>query len=617
MKFFKYLPFALAIAAMVGCSDDNFVEVPDNGILEDGGYVNVVLHLPSVSGKTRLTESFNDGLASEYIVTNGTLVLFDDAKNIIVAQSYTDTELGFSLNGTATDNITSSSTKIMIPGNAKTPKYILALLNINGEMSSRITAVTASTPSITKYDDLKTVIDETSAISIKGHFMSNSSFDNTNAASVYKEGTSGLQELQMIDPKLIALSQTAVLSAVTNVYVERASVKVDLAFGLGNQGNNTNSTYPSSVTALPFNITFSTGDVLTITGWTLTVTNNSYYPIKNLMPTTGTTWSDWLKTDDYFMGNDINGSSNYRSYWAADPDYATGPTSTTSITGYYDNFTYATLPQADNNIANPLYCLENTFTAARQEQNQTTSVLIAGKFAVSGAAIGDDDVYTMSGSIFSGTQFIEELVKKLDMLGYKAGTNALSTNNFELVPTDYIYKHLVKYVSTASDNLVNGSGTIIDLGVTGYDEAVNNIEEMDKILNSFGTRSVAYYKGGLCYYTIPIRHFDNNEVPLYDSSTADGYAIPSTGKIGGVNKEHQEGRYGVVRNHWYSVNVSSIKSIGRPAPPTDEPINPDPSFPDPLDPVPGTPTPDDVENRFIEAQIHVLPWARRSQDADI
>ena len=55
MKFFKYLPFALAIAAMVGCSDDNFVEVPDNGgIMEDGGSVTVSINLPTISG-SRLT----------------------------------------------------------------------------------------------------------------------------------------------------------------------------------------------------------------------------------------------------------------------------------------------------------------------------------------------------------------------------------------------------------------------------------------------------------------------------------------------------------------------------------------------------------------------------------
>ena len=66
------------------------------------------------------------------------------------------------------------------------------------------------------------------------------------------------------------------------------------------------------------------------------------------------------------------------------------------------------------------------------------------------------------------------------------------------------------------------------------------------------------------------------------------------------------------------MNVNSIKQIGRPAPVDPAtPINPAPNFPDPTDPIPADPTPDDVENMYIDAQINILPWARRSQDADL
>ena len=116
-----------------------------------------------------------------------------------------------------------------------------------------------------------------------------------------------------------------------------------------------------------------------------------------------------------------------------------------------------------------------------------------------------------------------------------------------------------------------------------------------------------------------IRHFNDDEVALYDASSTIKDYYTFNGNKSSINSVDQEGRYGVVRNHWYSINVTSITQIGRPAPvvPSD-PINPDPNFPDPKDPVPDMPpTPDDIESLYIKAQINILPWTLRLQDADL
>ena len=102
---------------------------------------------------------------------------------------------------------------------------------------------------------------------------------------------------------------------------------------------------------------------------------------------------------------------------------------------------------------------------------------------------------------------------------------------------------------------------------------------------------------------IPIRHFDDSQVKLYDLSTNDYYIFNGT-KVK-VNSVDQLGRYGIVRNNWYSVNVASINQIGRPAPT------------DPTEPIPGEPTPDDTESYYLNAEISILPWAKRSQNADL
>ena len=122
-----------------------------------------------------------------------------------------------------------------------------------------------------------------------------------------------------------------------------------------------------------------------------------------------------------------------------------------------------------------------------------------------------------------------------------------------------------------------------------------------------GTEAIVYYPGGRCYYTVPIRHFNDDEVKLYTNPNATGeknyaeFPIGSGTKVT-VNSINQEGRYGIVRNHWYSVNINSISQIGLPDT-GGELLPPDEN--------------DDVENLYLNAKINILPWARRNQSADI
>ena len=66
----------------------------------------------------------------------------------------------------------------------------------------------------------------------------------------------------------------------------------------------------------------------------------------------------------------------------------------------------------------------------------------------------------------------------------------------------------------------------------------------------------------------------------------------------GSNKEQNYlGRYGLVRNNWYDIQVTEIKKIGSPVVPnitTDK-------------------TPDYNIYAYISAKINVLSWAKRTQ----
>ena len=96
---------------------------------------------------------------------------------------------------------------------------------------------------------------------------------------------------------------------------------------------------------------------------------------------------------------------------------------------------------------------------------------------------------------------------------------------------------------------------------------------------------IRYYKGGESYYYAAIiRHFSDTETPWSDG---EAYEIQHLG------------RYGVVRNNWYEINVKSISGPGEPGivKPEDEP--------------------DDAAEGYIRAEINVLSWAKRSQGVDL
>lgn len=95
---------------------------------------------------------------------------------------------------------------------------------------------------------------------------------------------------------------------------------------------------------------------------------------------------------------------------------------------------------------------------------------------------------------------------------------------------------------------------------------------------SWTYRNLTYYSQGISYYSILIRHFDNDQQPNF----------------------MQYGRYGVVRNNVYNITVNSIKKPGS--------IH-----------IPEPEGPDDKEGleEYISANIEVQPWYIRNQGAEL
>ena len=104
------------------------------------------------------------------------------------------------------------------------------------------------------------------------------------------------------------------------------------------------------------------------------------------------------------------------------------------------------------------------------------------------------------------------------------------------------------------------------------------------------------YDQGLAYYPVNIKHFGDDLTPWDAADDAEGnVSYPNTG---GKAEANWLGRYGVLRNNWYQLDVTNVTNIGY----SDVPVITDP---------------DDPVARYISVKINILSWALRKQSVEL
>lgn len=122
--------------------------------------------------------------------------------------------------------------------------------------------------------------------------------------------------------------------------------------------------------------------------------------------------------------------------------------------------------------------------------------------------------------------------------------------------------------------------SVLDQSTTSESDGFKELDKWNEAIWAVGT--VKHYKEGKMYYYIPITHMVKAEdVPVDASADAE--------KVWKWNI----GSYGVVRNHWYKVNVSAILKPGIPVDNPDQPIIPN-DEPD--------------EPGYAAFEIVIIPW---------
>ena len=218
--------------------------------------------------------------------------------------------------------------------------------------------------------------------------------------------------------------------------------------------------------------------------------------------------------------------------------------------------------------AKTMYCLENTVDKANQFDISITKLLFRAEY------IPNDITANMS-----------EADEK-HWFRYKK-------NNYTLATLVKFYNETATPLQQTDLNAFAVAMGVTDLTALTFAELnqLHTEETASKVI----PYTVDFYRHGVCYYAVNLKH----------DTAVEPAAKPTDGVLG---------RWGTVRNNWYTYTVKSIKGPGLPymPDPTDpditDPVNPDPENPDPVDPEKGA---------KLEVTVTVKQWAKWADSGDL
>lgn len=566
----KSMLFSVALAGLMLGSCSSSDDLSGSGTSENkngNGYVAFTINLPSQSSAgSRANDEFKDGLKSEYDVKDATLLLFDGT-----SESEATFAKAYKLNtapwtdAAGNQNVTATSATIVKKVDAPTSNYYaLVVLNKNGvfDLDQDGNVTIGSSQFTGKLADfLKNATDKD--LTKSGFFMANAPLATKQGGSNNPSGAE-FKTLVSLDGK-IKETEAEAKAAPADIYVERAVAKVTMK-------------EPSVTSVTGSKPLGSTEEVkLAITDWVVDNTNKTSYLVRN---TEG--FNSWLSlksnatsvTNGYrFVGSNEVASGLYRTYFAKDMNY-----DVVGINAFKDNSTSMKNTFGDEN---PQYCFENTFDVDNQKDNQTTRVLIKAKLNAG------NDFYVINGdenTIYTNDVVVKE-IKKAFLTEYETWIKTNVTS-----PATVDEDQLDVNISDAAGNVTLNSIAIIGVSyASGVTALPDNYQEA--VMSKIG--DITEYKNGESYYFVRIKHFGDDLTPWNTTETdkpTTAAVYPSTNREG-----NYLGRYGVLRNNWYDIEVTGVKGLGSAKVPS------------------VTTTTDDELESYIAVQINVLSWAKRTQ----
>lgn len=574
MRIKHFFGLAVLAAMTASCSSNNELVNGGNGSGENesgASYASFSINLPTTSGTRADNPEFKPGETNEYDVFNATLLVFKKGTtagegNYTLAETV---DLGSmepwkspSETGVTTQaKLTAKLSKVDKSGDY----FALVLLNNGSGTDAKVTLPSvgdtfsawnvATNANPDKFTDTK-----------KGFYMANAPLYNATDKSV-----TTLVAIQK-DKIFPTEAQASSGEAAADIYVERGLAKVTLtADTKAEKDVATSSSYA--------------GDKVKISKWALDVTNLKTFPIHNVDELD---YADIWKNEaaaasgpstKRFVDNNL-GTLAKRVYWGKDPNYNNNTllkTDEAGKTARAKEFNYVTAnTDVTADPTKPLYCLENTFNLANMVQGQTTRVIFKASYTPSGFTEADGKTFFKVGTSVA-------LWKKKDLEAHIKAAVIKVISDATTANTN------INLAATGNDITAAGNHEIKAVNITVAGHVVTPEEEKavnDKV-GLTKNAGISTYAEGESYYIARIKHFGDDLTPW------------SSGNYGTDNLKYL-GRYGMLRNNWYELNVQSVSGPGYPDVPEVKPN-----------------TPDDEDDKYIKVSVKILDWAKRSQSVDL
>ena len=572
MRLKNLFGMAAMLALAASCSENELVE--SGGTSQAGtSYAAFNIVLPTTNSTRAVGDpTYNHGDANEYKVNNGTILIFQKTGTEYAFIEKATLELGeWSTPPVTPDGITTKAKVTAqlksVSSAATSDYYALVLLNNNNAVS---------TPTSGKYNTWNNAAQAKTVKDLIG--ASKDNFLMTNAAL---KGDNPFNTLVKIDKTKIYATKDAAAGgdAAAEIYVQRAVAKVTAKVGTG-----------TGISGNTVNVKGSTTDAVEFNKWALDVTNKKTFPVQNISTLDEKIWEFAKNTVNYTVGK------QNRLFWAIDPNYNNGDLNLDDDTGNNardENFNKVIAANITNDMGTSDYCLENTFNLTNQKQGQTTRVVFKATYKVNNAAatfhkIGNNTEImsseTLAGRIKAAAQEIYNATGATGEIVVSLGSIGTTASAKHMVAVDNIK---VKVGETETKLAAATEYGVSDKKLTG----TQIVKAVNDNLGLTTDAGISTYPGGATYYIARIKHFGDTYTPWKSGDPAYG---PDK------NNDKWLGRYGVLRNNWYELQVNSVSGPGYPTIP---PVKPS--------------TPDDESENYISCTIKILDWAKRVQDIDL
>lgn len=257
-----------------------------------------------------------------------------------------------------------------------------------------------------------------------------------------------------------------------------------------------------------------------------------------------------------------------------DPNY-----SKLESTALSDNFANASVDGTNNTFQTTLstatfYCPENTMQADAQLNGQTTGVVYKVTWTLN-TEKGNNPYTELAENGTDSYSQVFAAILKLEGKDSDINKDIFTANLAQdaTAGTFYAYNNLIfknKKAAVLYQCIATATGD--DLASAANTAFSTNKSKTGDELSKLGIKE---YLGGVNYYPVWIKHNPN-----------------------GSNM--QQGKFGVVRNHWYELTVTSISNLG----------NDKPTFENPEDP-------DDPAVANIQVAAKIKPWTIVKQDVEL